>query len=146
VHACLDRTFPGRWMDRDGPMPWPPRSPNITQLDFFLWGYVDHQLANPYPECDLDYVSGRAPQNMARVRISSGRYPCYQWSPHRGLIRSVENFQSFAVICSKPLAQFVCAPKCFKTPNRLCGHTVFMSRAAPCSGSGTGSTQSREYN
>jgi hypothetical protein len=21
-------------------MPWPPRSPDITPLDFFLWGYV----------------------------------------------------------------------------------------------------------
>ena len=25
---------------RDGPIPWPPRSPGITPLDFFLWGYV----------------------------------------------------------------------------------------------------------
>jgi hypothetical protein len=25
---------------RDGPIPWPPRSPDITPLDFFLWGYV----------------------------------------------------------------------------------------------------------
>jgi hypothetical protein len=30
----------GRWIGRDGPMPWPPRSPDITPLDFFLWGYV----------------------------------------------------------------------------------------------------------
>jgi hypothetical protein len=36
----LDRTFPGRWIGRDGPMPWPPRSPDIKPLDFFLWGYV----------------------------------------------------------------------------------------------------------
>jgi hypothetical protein len=28
------------WDGRDGPMPWPPRSPDITPLDFFLWGYV----------------------------------------------------------------------------------------------------------
>ena len=28
------------WIGRDGPIPWPPRSPDITQLDFFLWGYV----------------------------------------------------------------------------------------------------------
>ena len=27
-------------MGRDGPIPWPPRSPDITPLDFFLWGYV----------------------------------------------------------------------------------------------------------
>jgi hypothetical protein len=39
---------------------------------------------------------------MARARISSGCYPCYQRSPHQGLLRSVKNFQSFAVICRKP--------------------------------------------
>jgi hypothetical protein len=32
--------FPGRWVGRDGPIPWRPRSPDITPLDFFLWGYV----------------------------------------------------------------------------------------------------------
>jgi hypothetical protein len=32
--------FSGRWFGRDGPIPWPPRSPDITPLDFFLWVYV----------------------------------------------------------------------------------------------------------
>jgi len=33
----LDATFPNRWIGRDGPTPWPPRSPDITtSLDFFL--------------------------------------------------------------------------------------------------------------
>jgi hypothetical protein len=40
IFKFLDRTFPGRWIGRDGPMPWPPRSSDITPLDFFLWGYV----------------------------------------------------------------------------------------------------------
>jgi hypothetical protein len=30
----------GRWVGRYGPIPWPPRSPAITPLDFFLWRYV----------------------------------------------------------------------------------------------------------
>jgi hypothetical protein len=29
--------FTGRWFGRDGPILWPPRSPDITPLDFFLW-------------------------------------------------------------------------------------------------------------
>jgi hypothetical protein len=28
----------------DGPTPWPPRSPDITPLDFFLWGYVKDKV------------------------------------------------------------------------------------------------------
>ena len=43
LHVCgfLNETFPDRWIGRDGPIPWPPRSPDITTLDFFLWGYVN---------------------------------------------------------------------------------------------------------
>ncbi|GBL80159.1 hypothetical protein AVEN_29144-1 [Araneus ventricosus] len=38
VRDFLDETFPDRWIGRDGPTPWPPRSPDITPLDFFLLG------------------------------------------------------------------------------------------------------------
>jgi hypothetical protein len=66
-------------------------------------------LEDPHLECDLGYSSGHAPQNMARARISSGRSLCYQGSPHRGLLRSVKNFQSFTVICRKPhMASSIC--------------------------------------
>ena len=40
VRQFLNDTFPERWTGRDGPIPWPPRSPDIATLDFFLWGYV----------------------------------------------------------------------------------------------------------
>lgn len=40
VRGFLNETFPDRWIGRGGPIPWPPRSPDITPLDFFLWGYV----------------------------------------------------------------------------------------------------------
>ena len=42
LHVCelLNETFSNRWIGRDGPIPWTPRSPDITPLDFFLWGYV----------------------------------------------------------------------------------------------------------
>ena len=42
----LDATFPNRWIGRDGPTPWPPRSPDITLLDFFLWGYVKDKVSD----------------------------------------------------------------------------------------------------
>ena len=40
VREFLNETFPDRWIGRDGPISWPPHSPDITPLDFFLWGYV----------------------------------------------------------------------------------------------------------
>jgi len=46
VLRFLDAALPNRWIGRDGPTPWPPRSPDITPLDFFLWGYVKDKEIN----------------------------------------------------------------------------------------------------
>lgn len=40
VTTYLDATFPARWIGRNGVIQWPPRSPDLTPLDFFLWGYL----------------------------------------------------------------------------------------------------------
>jgi len=47
----LDATFPNRRIGRDGPTLCPPRSPDITPLDFFLWRYVkDKVFSTPVPD------------------------------------------------------------------------------------------------
>lgn len=38
VRNWLGENFPERWIGRGGPALWPPRSPDLTPLDFFLWG------------------------------------------------------------------------------------------------------------
>ena len=51
VRWFMDATFPNRWIGRDGPTPWLPRSPDIIPLDFFLWGYVkDKVFLTPVPD------------------------------------------------------------------------------------------------
>ena len=50
VRRFLDATFPNRWIGRDGPTPWPPRSPDITPLDSLFWGHVkDKVFSTPVP-------------------------------------------------------------------------------------------------
>lgn len=39
VRDFLNATYP-RWIGRGGPTAWPPRSPDLNPLDFFLWGYM----------------------------------------------------------------------------------------------------------
>jgi len=39
----LNETFPNRWIGRNGPTTWPPRSPDITPLDFFFVGLCKRQ-------------------------------------------------------------------------------------------------------
>jgi hypothetical protein len=36
VSEFLDMRFPGRWVGRDGLIPWPQRPPDITALDFSI--------------------------------------------------------------------------------------------------------------
>lgn len=40
VREWLDETFPGRWIGRNGPVPWPARSPDLNPLDYYLWGHM----------------------------------------------------------------------------------------------------------
>ena len=54
VRNFLNTNFPECWIGRDGPTPWPPRSPDMTPLDFFLWGFVKTRVfrtpVNDIPE------------------------------------------------------------------------------------------------
>ena len=38
VRAYLDENLPGRRISRRGAVEYPPRSPDLTPLDFYLWG------------------------------------------------------------------------------------------------------------
>ena len=38
VREWLSENFPRRWIGRNGPIPWPPRSPDLNPLDYYLWG------------------------------------------------------------------------------------------------------------
>lgn len=44
VRRYLNEVFPRRWIGRRGPIEWPPRSPDLTPLDFFLWGYLKNRV------------------------------------------------------------------------------------------------------
>lgn len=44
VRQFLSQTFPDRWIGRGGPIRWAPRSPDLTPLDFFLWGHVKNKV------------------------------------------------------------------------------------------------------
>ena len=37
VRSFLDEIFQNRWIGRKGFVEYPPRSPDLTQQDFFLW-------------------------------------------------------------------------------------------------------------
>jgi hypothetical protein len=44
--SSSDHTLPGLWIGRSGPLPWLPRSPDLTPCDFWLWGMVKERVYN----------------------------------------------------------------------------------------------------
>jgi len=54
VRNWLNERFPDRWIGRRGAIEWPPRSPDLTPLDFFLWGHLKTVVYKNQPENILD--------------------------------------------------------------------------------------------
>lgn len=47
--ALLRDFFPNKLISRFGDIPWPPRSPDLTPMDFFLWGYLKSKVYETSP-------------------------------------------------------------------------------------------------
>ena len=52
----LNERFPNRWIGRGGPVAWPPRSPDLTPLDFFFWGTMKDLVYATPVETEEDLV------------------------------------------------------------------------------------------
>jgi hypothetical protein len=64
VRRHLSTTLPQRWIGRTSNegsalIPRPPRSPNLTPCDFFLWGYVKDKVYVPPLPRDLPELQQR---------------------------------------------------------------------------------------
>ena len=46
--------FPNRVVSRNGDIPWPPRSPDLTPCDYFLWGYLKTKVFETKPRTIAD--------------------------------------------------------------------------------------------
>lgn len=66
VRNTLNARFPNGWIGRDAPIPWPPRSPDITPLDFFFWGYIKNVVYSEKVR-DLVHLRERISDAIATV-------------------------------------------------------------------------------
>lgn len=49
VHEVLNEELPHRWISRRGPVEWPPRSTDLTPMDFFFWGVSKDKVFSRQP-------------------------------------------------------------------------------------------------
>ena len=64
VRQYLNEKFGNRWIGRYGPVTWPPRSPDFTPLDFYLWGHMKTLVYETPVQSEMDLV--------ARVAVAAG--------------------------------------------------------------------------
>ena len=67
VREYLNTRFLGRWIGRAAPIAWPPRSPDLTPLDFFLWGFVKDRLFVPPLPANVVELRTRITAAVAKV-------------------------------------------------------------------------------
>jgi hypothetical protein len=75
MRCWLDRQFPGYWFGRRGPVEWPPRSPDLTALDFHLWGHLKAMLYQVKIQ-NLDYLKEFIRDVCARITSDMGEIWC----------------------------------------------------------------------
>ncbi|GFX99444.1 transposable element Tcb2 transposase [Trichonephila clavipes] len=63
----LKDTFGDRLISRFGPVNWPPRSCDLTPLDYFLWGYVKSLVYADKPQT-LDHLEDNICPVIANIR------------------------------------------------------------------------------
>lgn len=68
THDRLQQLFPGRVVGKGHPVEWPPRSPDLTPCDFFLWGYLKAIVYAPGPPANLQILQRRITAAVTALR------------------------------------------------------------------------------
>lgn len=58
--------FPSKVISRRGDIAWPPRSPDLTPMDFFLWGYLKSKVYETNPR-SIDVLKENIRREMASI-------------------------------------------------------------------------------
>lgn len=89
VRDRLQELFGGRVVGLGHPREWPPRSPDLTPLDFFMWGYLKSKVFLP-PPATLDELRERIVYQVDRLRHEDNGM----------VVRSVEDMQRRVERCA----------------------------------------------
>ncbi|GFU56553.1 hypothetical protein TNCV_1406991 [Trichonephila clavipes] len=83
----LKDTFGDRLISRFGPVNWPPRSCNLTPLDYFLWGYVKSLVYADKPQT-LDHLEDNIRRVIADIRPQMLEKVTENWTSRLDYIRT----------------------------------------------------------
>ena len=97
VQGSLNATFSNWWIGRDGSICWPPCSPDLTPLYFFLWGSVKGrvlvttmndigELRTRIRDVIATITGEMLTKNTPRIWVQVGYCSCYQWGACKGVL------------------------------------------------------------
>lgn len=88
ARTVLNRKFPNKWIGKHSDFQeWPPRSPDMAPLDFFLWGFLKNKVYLTLPDNREDLIN--------KIRIASLEVTAE-------MLRKVrENFVRRVVLCEE---------------------------------------------
>ncbi|GFY13403.1 transposable element Tc3 transposase [Trichonephila clavipes] len=90
AHATIDLlkdTFGDRLISRFGAVNWPPRSCDLTPLDYFLWGYVKSLVYADKPQT-LDHLEDNIRHVIADIRPQMLEKVFENWTSRLDYIRA----------------------------------------------------------
>ncbi|GFX50287.1 general transcription factor II-I repeat domain-containing protein 2A [Trichonephila clavipes] len=79
--------FGDRLISRFGPVNWPPRSCDLTPLDYFLWGYVKSLVYADKPQT-LDHLEDNIRRVIADIRPQMLEKVIENWTSRLDYIRA----------------------------------------------------------
>ncbi|GFS63365.1 putative transposable element [Trichonephila clavipes] len=86
IDLLLKDTFGDRLISRFGPVNWPPRSCDLTPLDYFLWCYVKLLVYSDKPQT-LDHLEDNIRRVIADIRPQMLEKVIENWTSRLDYIR-----------------------------------------------------------
>lgn len=71
VRERLSAIFRGKVIGNNMEQNWPPRSPDLTPLDFFLWGYLKQKVYKQRPFHDVNHLERVIQESILNIKAKS---------------------------------------------------------------------------
>lgn len=82
----LKETFPDRIISKNGTVDWPPRSCDLTPLDFFLWGHVKALVYADKP-ATIEQLEANINRDILAIRPEVLERVCQNWTERMGHVK-----------------------------------------------------------
>ncbi|GFV35489.1 DUF4817 domain-containing protein [Trichonephila clavipes] len=120
----LKDTFGDHLISRFGPVNWPPRSCDLTPLDYFLWGYVKSLVYADKPQT-LDHLEDNIRRVIADIRPQMLEKVIENWTSRLDYIRASRGSHMPEIIFRMLTRNWMTSFKCLLWTRLLHAHCVF---------------------